>query len=123
MKSKLFFAILLFHFFSTCAISHANDYLTNIPQSYDNDGSIKSIGFGDIKTKSTPQKSESDYFVVKEYENDEYDKTSEGYEKIWFYSTIQKNRSRETPAISMAGQISHHFARKERDVGDIGFKL
>jgi hypothetical protein len=97
MRCKLFFAIILFHFFTTCTISQANDYLKNIIQSCENDGSIKSVGFGDIKTKSTSQESESVYYVVKEYENDEYYKASEGYEKIWFYSKIQKNSSGGTP--------------------------
>jgi hypothetical protein len=97
MKGKLLFAIALFHLFTTCAISFANDYLENIIQSCNNDGSIKSLGFGDIKTKSTSQEAESVYYVEKKYENNEYYKKSEGYEKIWFYSTIQKNGSGETP--------------------------
>ena len=114
MKVKLFFTIVMFHFFSTCAISHANDYLKNIIQSCDNDGSIKSVGFGDIKTKSTSQESESVYYVEKEYENDEYYKGSEDYEKIWFYSKIQKNRSGETPkhiwhVIAIPSEIQHKY--------------
>ena len=55
MKNRLLFAIVLFQFFSTCAISLANDFLNNIIQSCDNDGSIKTVGFGTIKTKSTSQ--------------------------------------------------------------------
>ena len=78
MKVKLFFIIVLFHFFSTCAISHANDYLKNIIQSCENDGSIKSVGFGDIKTKSTSQESESVYYVEKEYEKEQEEKKQEG---------------------------------------------
>jgi hypothetical protein len=114
MKSKFFFAVLLLHFFSTCAVSHANDYLQNIIQSCNNDGSIKAVGFGDIKTKSTSQQSESNYYVVKEYENDEYHKIYEGYQKIWFYSTVQKNRSGETPeyiwhVIAIPSEIQHKY--------------
>ena len=61
MKGKFIFAIVVFHFFSTFAISSANDYLKNIIQSCENDGSIKSVGFGDIKTKSASQEEESIY--------------------------------------------------------------
>ena len=114
MRCKLLFAIILLHFFATCAISHANDYLQNIIQSCENDDSIKSIGFGGIKTKPTSQQSESVYYVAKEHENDEYYKRSEGYEKIWFYSTIQKNKSGETPkyiwhVIAIPSEIQHKY--------------
>ena len=114
MKVKLFFAIVLFLFFSTYAISHANDYLKNILQSCENDSSIKSVGFGDIKIKSTSQESESVYYVEKEYEKDEYYKKSEDYEKVWFYSTIQKNSSGETPkyiwhVIPIPSEIQHKY--------------
>ena len=86
----------------------------NIIQSCEDDGSIKSVGFGEIKTKSTSQEPESVYYVAKEYENDEYIKVSEEYEKIWFYSTIQKNRSGETPkyvwhVIAIPSEIQHKY--------------
>jgi hypothetical protein len=114
MKLKLFLSIILLHFFSSCGISYANDYLKNILQGCRNDGSIKSVGFGDIKTKTTSNESESQYHVVKEYKNNEYYKTSEGYEKVWFYSTIQKNRSGETPkyvwhVIAIPSEIQHKY--------------
>ena len=82
---------------STSAISFANDFLENIIQSCANDGSIKSVGFGDIKTKTTSHEAESIYYVGKEYTHDEYSKKSDDYEKIWFYSTLQKNGTGETP--------------------------
>ena len=97
MKLKLYFTIVVLLLSSTCAVSSANDYLENIIKSCSNDGSVKSVGFGDIKTKAASHEAESAYYVEKEYENDEYYKQSEKYEKIWFYSTIQKNASGETP--------------------------
>ena len=114
MKIKLFFTIVVLLFFSPCAVSFANDYLENIIESCANDGSVKSVGFGDIKMKPTSHGAESIYYVDKEYKNDEYYKHSGGYEKIWFYSTIQKNRSGETPkylwhVIAIPSEIQHQY--------------
>ena len=97
MKLKSFVTILVLLLSSPCAVSFANDYLKNIIESCSNDGSVKSVGFGDIKTKPTSHEAESIYYVNKEYNNNEYYKQSDDYEKIWFYSTIQKNGSGETP--------------------------
>ena len=97
MKLRLFFTIVVLLLFSTCAFSFANDYLENILKSCSNDGSVKSVGFGDVKTKPASHEAESTYYVDKAYENDEYYKQSEEYEKIWFYSTIRKSASGETP--------------------------
>lgn len=114
MTCKVIISIFLISFFATCGASYANDYLINILQSCANDGSIKSIGFGDVKTKTPSKASESQYHVVKEYKNNEYYKKSEGYEKIWFYSTIQKNGSGETPkhiwhVIAIPSEIQHKY--------------
>ena len=97
MKLKFIFAFVVFYLSSTCAVSYANEYLENIIQSCSNDGSIRSVGFGDIKTKTASHEGESSYYVDKEYMNDEYYKRSKDYEKIWFYSTIQKNALGKTP--------------------------
>ena len=71
MKCKVFIPIILFYLFSTCGISYANDYLKNILQSCGNDGSIKSVGFGETMTKATSRESESQYHILKEYKNNE----------------------------------------------------
>lgn len=97
MKTICILALSLVLFAGTI---HANPFLKQIIDDCENDGSIKSVGFGEISNNPSKADGESSYKLDGPYKEGrfnliEHKVKDKNYSILWFYSSIQKRKKGE----------------------------